>query len=327
GVTPMKRGDSGVLEPAAERSIKIVLKRNSASINNQVKEKHVNETPVKGKMMDDKIDDDLDGTLEALNTQKLKGVVDYEYEATKISIDAQLLMDFKKTCKLSRKKALIQELSKGQGEGSRTRIQTQEPRDSLYSDLSATRLYVIHEGEEDDASNFTDNVSRYLNENHAPYLEDVSLPKAVGTAWLNSHDESFGKEKPKGDSVDPDQLHESQTVVVPERKMEEFIAHSVPAAVQESVFTKVIQEVKKHAPSLVFDAVTDTIRPRLHKVVSHVLRTEQITLTSSPTLSSTNITIPQLKETLYDRMTTNPELSDDDVNTALYIALAKSIKQ
>nr|GEY27172.1 hypothetical protein [Tanacetum cinerariifolium] len=82
--------------------------------------------------------------------------------------------------------------------------------------------------------------------------------------------------------------------------MEEFIAHSVPAAVQESVFTKVIQEVKKHAPSLVFDVVTDTIRPRLHKVVSHVLRTE---------------------------MTTNPELSDDDVNTALYIALAKSIKQ
>ncbi|GJR47137.1 hypothetical protein Tco_1315240 [Tanacetum coccineum] len=94
--------------------------------------------------------------------------------------------------------------------------------------------------------------------------------------------------------------------------MEEFIAHSVLSAVQESVSAKVIQEVKKRAPSLVSD---------------DVIRTEQITLTSSPTLSSTNITIPQLRETLYEMMTNDLDSIIGDINTNLYIALSKSVEQ
>ncbi|GKF73407.1 hypothetical protein Tco_0219739 [Tanacetum coccineum] len=108
----------------------------------------------------------------------MKGVVEYENEELEILTDAQLLLDFKKTCK-----------------------------DSLYSDrtLNATRLDVANEGDEDDASNFTilDNISRYLNKNPAPSLEDVGLPRIAGTSGLNSHDGIFGKENPIGDYVDP----------------------------------------------------------------------------------------------------------------------------
>ncbi|GJS35678.1 hypothetical protein Tco_0534060 [Tanacetum coccineum] len=57
------------------------------------------------------------------------------------------------------------------------------------------------------------------------------------------------------------------------RKMDEFIADKVPAVVQELVSTKVIKEVKNHAPALVPDDVADIVRPCLHKVVSLVLRT------------------------------------------------------
>ncbi|GJW69957.1 hypothetical protein Tco_0126874 [Tanacetum coccineum] len=122
-----------------------------------------------------------------------------------------------KDLQVKQKKALNQELLRGRGEGSGTRIQTQELRDSLDSDqtLSATRLDVVDEGDMDDASNFTvlvdekmmvakekstpilttissprtqssqDNVSRYLNENPAPSLEDVGLPRIEGTSGLN----------------------------------------------------------------------------------------------------------------------------------------------
>ncbi|GKD59201.1 hypothetical protein Tco_1296710 [Tanacetum coccineum] len=89
--------------------------------------------------------------------------------------------------------------------------------------------------------------------------------------------------------------------------MDEFIAEKIPAAVQESVFAQVIIEVKNHAPILVPDAVADFIRPCHHKVVSHVYRTEQISLTTTPTLSTTNITIPELKKKLYEMMPNNSE--------------------
>ncbi|GJT10854.1 hypothetical protein Tco_0857896 [Tanacetum coccineum] len=232
GKGPMKRGDGGVLEPAAEQSTKIVLKRNTVSNDKQVKKKPVRETPVKGKRLK--------------STSKMTN-------ETYVKDPEELLMDFEKTCNLSRKEALIQELSRGQAEGSRTKIQTLEQRDSLDSDrtLSATRLDVMDEGDKDDASNFTvpvhektlvsrekrtpilttissprthssqDNISRYLNENPAPSFEDVGLPRAVGASGLRSYDGSSGKEKPKGNSVDPHRLPEPQTVVVPEVTMTE----------------------------------------------------------------------------------------------------------
>ncbi|GJV47337.1 hypothetical protein Tco_1437549, partial [Tanacetum coccineum] len=125
-------------------------------------------------------------------------------------------------------------------------IETPELRDSLDSDrtLSATRLDVDDEGNAGDASNFIvlvhekmkvakeketpilttissprtqssqHNVSRYLNENPAPSLEDVGLPRIAGTSGLNSHDGIFGKENPIGDYVDQHRLPESQTVIV-----------------------------------------------------------------------------------------------------------------
>ncbi|GKC30963.1 hypothetical protein Tco_1038257 [Tanacetum coccineum] len=104
------------------------------------------------RMLDEEIDDDLDDTLEAMKTQKLKGVAKYD-----------------------------DELSEGQGEGSETRIETHELRDSLDSDKTpcATRLDVVNKGEEGDASNFM--------------------------LW---------EEKPSGNSVDPNRLPESQMVIV-----------------------------------------------------------------------------------------------------------------
>ncbi|GJQ99504.1 hypothetical protein Tco_0522489 [Tanacetum coccineum] len=38
--------------------------------------------------IDDEIDNDLDDTLEAMNTQKMKGIAEYETEETKIPTDA-----------------------------------------------------------------------------------------------------------------------------------------------------------------------------------------------------------------------------------------------
>ncbi|GKB71132.1 hypothetical protein Tco_0932544 [Tanacetum coccineum] len=268
------------------------------------------------RVFDDEIGDDLGDTLKAIKTKKMKGVVEYENEEPKIPTDAQLLLDFEKTYK-----------------------------DSLYSDrtLSATRLDVSNEGDKDDASNFTilDNISCYLNENPAPSLEDVGLPRIAGKLGLNSQDGSSGKEKPISDSVDPDWLLESADDLMPsplittiittkptaskqkKHKIDEFINHKVPTAVQESVSTKVTPEVKNHALTMVTNVVVDIFRPRLHKFVSRVLRTEQITLTSSFALSSTNITIQQLKETLYEMMTNNIDSIAGDINIDLYIALSK----
>ncbi|GJW61210.1 hypothetical protein Tco_0110545 [Tanacetum coccineum] len=129
----------------------------------------------------------------------------------------------KNTKALSRKERLIQELSGGPSEGFETRIETQELRDSLDSDQthSATRLDVVDEEDKDDASNFMENISRYLNETSAHSLEDVGLPRIARKSGLNSHDGSSRKEKPRGDFVDPDRLLESQTINVPEVSMSE----------------------------------------------------------------------------------------------------------
>ncbi|GJT28597.1 hypothetical protein Tco_0908872 [Tanacetum coccineum] len=87
--------------------------------------------------------------------------------------------------------------------------------------------------------------------------------------------------------------------------MDEFIAEKVPATVQESVSAQVINEVKNHAHILVPDVVADFIRPCLHKVVLHVHHTKRISLTTTPTLSTTDITIPELKKKLYEMMPNN----------------------
>ncbi|GJQ99503.1 hypothetical protein Tco_0522488 [Tanacetum coccineum] len=47
-------------------------------------------------------------------------------------------------------------------------------------------------------------------------MEGVGLPRTTGTSRLNSCDGRFRKEKPTSDSIDPDRLFESQTVIVTE---------------------------------------------------------------------------------------------------------------
>ncbi|GKB62602.1 hypothetical protein Tco_0918788, partial [Tanacetum coccineum] len=132
----MRRGEGEVLEPAELHNINIVLKRKTASKekialkDKPVKEKRLKEKSKKAKetyvddtdqvyavtllsveserlrleriereqiLADEEIDDDLDDILEAMKTQKLKGVAEYDDDEPQITPDAQLLLDFKRT--------------------------------------------------------------------------------------------------------------------------------------------------------------------------------------------------------------------------------------
>nr|GEV41741.1 hypothetical protein [Tanacetum cinerariifolium] len=217
------------------------------------------------RMMDEEIDDNLDDTLEAMKTKKMKDVADYAIKEPKIPTDAQLLLDFKKTCK-----------------------------DSLDSDQTLSVLDVVDEGDMDDAFNFTilvhekmmvakekstlilttissprtqssqDNISRYLNEDPAPSLKD---------------------EKPIGDSVNPDRLPKSQTVIVPNVTMTEPTGPDQRGSIGiDYVLITPDETITLEATPREYPKLT------ICTSVSHVLRTEQISLTSSPTTSSTNNT-------------------------------------
>ncbi|GJY07051.1 hypothetical protein Tco_0374105 [Tanacetum coccineum] len=93
--------------------------------------------------------------------------------------------------------------------------------------------------------------------------------------------------------------------------------------VEELVSAQVINEVKNHAPEL----VVDFIQPRLHSIVLHVLCTEPISLSSTPRLSITNITILEMKEQRLDTMSNNPDSIKGEVNNDLYNALSNSVQQ
>nr|GEU31393.1 hypothetical protein [Tanacetum cinerariifolium] len=195
---------------------------------------------------EEEIDDDVDDTLAAIKTQKLKGIAETDDEPH-MSHDAQLLINFKKDSKLSKEERFIQEFLRGLGEGSTIRNENQDDRDSLDSDktLSAPRLEnFIDEGEEDDALNFKVfvhgkkydvkekdtpihttisspkidhlRIMCHVNETSEPSLEDVNLSRNVRMSGLNSHDGSSRKEEPSEEPIYLDWLTESQTVVVSE---------------------------------------------------------------------------------------------------------------
>ncbi|GJS29090.1 hypothetical protein Tco_0489710 [Tanacetum coccineum] len=91
----LSRGEGGVLEPTEGRRTKIVLKRNlipkekTTSKDNVESERlRLERIEREQRTIDDEIDDDLDDTLEAMNTQKMKGIAEYETEETKIPTDA-----------------------------------------------------------------------------------------------------------------------------------------------------------------------------------------------------------------------------------------------
>ncbi|GJZ53995.1 hypothetical protein Tco_0608880 [Tanacetum coccineum] len=89
-------------------------------------------------------------------------------------------------------------------------------------------------------------------------------------------------------------------VLEQKKRMNDFIDFTIQAAIEEPVSAHVITEVKNHALALVPDVDADFIRPRLHSTLRHVLCTEQISLTTTPRFSTTNITILELKEELHD---------------------------
>ncbi|GKC14114.1 hypothetical protein Tco_1010896 [Tanacetum coccineum] len=301
GKRPMRRGEGGVLEPAELHNTNIVLKRKTTSKEKiALKDKPVKEKRLKEKLeriereqrlADEEIDDDLDDILEAMKTQKLKGVAEYDDDEPQITPDAQLLLD-------------LREL---------------ENSDQT---LSATRLDDVDEGDEDDVSNYKVLVHEKtkekpsgdsfdpdrLPESQTVVVTEVTMteptePDQHGSIRVDyvsiTPDETLTLELPprgnpkltsctSGASANPsDVLAQNlnmqalqDKVKEQQRNMDEFIANKVPDTVQESVSTKVIQEVKNHAPTLVHDVVADIVRPCLHKVASHVLRIEKITLTS-----------------------------------------------
>nr|GFD11639.1 hypothetical protein [Tanacetum cinerariifolium] len=68
-------------------------------------------------MAKEEIDNDVDNTLDVVKNLKLKGIAKID-DVPKRSPDAQLLLDLKEGQTLSKRKRLIQELSRGPGEGS-----------------------------------------------------------------------------------------------------------------------------------------------------------------------------------------------------------------
>nr|GFA02635.1 hypothetical protein [Tanacetum cinerariifolium] len=75
------------------------------------------------RMAKEEIDNDVDNTLEVVKNLKLKGIAKID-GVPKRSPDAQLLLDLKEGQTLSKRKRLIQELSRGPGEGSAVRKKT-----------------------------------------------------------------------------------------------------------------------------------------------------------------------------------------------------------
>ncbi|GJZ36139.1 hypothetical protein Tco_0581956 [Tanacetum coccineum] len=84
--------------------------------------------------------------------------------------------------------------------------------------------------------------------------------------------------------------------------------------------------VENPASTLVINVVADFIRPSIHNIVMRVLHTKQISLTTTPRLSITNITIPLLKEKLLDIMLQNLESIEGKVNLDFYNALSNSVQ-
>nr|GEW38334.1 hypothetical protein [Tanacetum cinerariifolium] len=137
-----------------------------------------------------------------------------------------------------------------------------------------------------------DNVSRYLNETPTPSLEDVVLPR-ITTSGLNYNDGSSRKKKPSGNSVDPDRLPKSQTVILPE------ITTTKPTRLDQrgSTWVDYMLITTDETLILAVQPITSVFDP----IPSH-------SITTKPTTSK------QKKHVC-------------DINNDLYIALSKSVEQ
>ncbi|GKB39646.1 hypothetical protein Tco_0884588, partial [Tanacetum coccineum] len=245
------------------------------------------------RMAEEEIIDDVYDTLEVVKNQKLKGIAKTD-DAPKISPDAQLLLDLKEDHKLSRREGLIQELSGGPGKGSAVRKETQYDRDSLDSNQtpSATRLQTIDERDKDDASNFTVTL-------HPLWGTLACEPARLQVKTL---DRFYGVRNQVWTRVSETDSTAVQMVDVPEVTM------TKPTRPNQRGSTLVNPEMHLTPWETLNLGLLPGGNPELTSCTSvHVLRTEQISLTTTPTLSTTNITIPELKEKLYEMMSNNPE--------------------
>ncbi|GKA87068.1 hypothetical protein Tco_0808779 [Tanacetum coccineum] len=111
------------------------------------------------------------------------------------------------------------------------------------------------------------------------------------------------------------------------QRLDDLMTFKVPDAIEESVVAHIINEVKNQLLKVVPDVVADFIRPRIHSTVLHVLRTKQISLTTTPRLSTTNITIPELNAQILNMMSNDPYSIKGEINLALYKALCYSVAQ
>ncbi|GJV67427.1 hypothetical protein Tco_1482936 [Tanacetum coccineum] len=75
-----------------------------------------------------------------------------------------------------------------------------------------------------------------------------------------------------------------------------------PKVIKESVQANMMNEVKNQLPKLIPDAVFNFIQPRLDRTVLQALKSNQISLLTTPTTSSATFTEYELKYKLYNMM-------------------------
>nr|GEW34165.1 hypothetical protein [Tanacetum cinerariifolium] len=310
GKGPMIRGEGGVPELAKSLKTKIVLKRKPSS-----KEKSTSkDKPVKGKQVKEKSKKAKETYVDGLDQLHIANLLSAKSERLRLErieieqriIDEEINDDLDDnleaiTSKLSRKERLIQEFSGGPCKGFETRIETWDLKDSLDSDqtCNATRLDIVDEGDEDDASNFTvfvhgkqydikekemettthttisssrtpssqENISCYLNETSAPSLEELACR-----------------------GLQKNRLLKSQTVDVQEVTMSE------PTKPNQSGSTRVDFVLITLDETLTLE-LPPKGNPELTSLTSvflHVLRTDKITLTTP--LAPTDYCIEQYKQ-------------------------------
>ncbi|GJZ33756.1 hypothetical protein Tco_0579192 [Tanacetum coccineum] len=111
------------------------------------------------------------------------------------------------------------------------------------------------------------------------------------------------------------------------QKLDDLMTSKVPDEIEELVGALVINEDKNQLANIVHDAVADFILPHIHSIVLHVLRTEQISLTTTLRLYTTNITILELKAKLLDMMSNDPDSIKGEINISHYYALCNFVEQ
>ncbi|GJX41747.1 hypothetical protein Tco_0256737 [Tanacetum coccineum] len=87
-----------------------------------------------------------------------------------------------------------------------------------------------------------------------------------------------------------------------EQSLNEFSQTNVAEVIEESVQANMMNEVKNQLPKLIPDVVSNFIQPRVDRTVLQALKSNQISLFTTPTTSSATFTEYELKDKLYNMM-------------------------